>query len=241
MHASFRWCIGGGERTPEGRIRQFGRFFPRGRYVDSYGLTETCSGDTFMPEGREIEKIGSVGLPVPHAEISVRDEEGAELPRGAQGEICIRGPKVTPGYWRDAARTQAAFFGPWFRTGDVGTLDAEGYLTLTDRRKDMIISGGENIASLEIERVIQMLPEVSEVAVIGLPDAKWGERPFAVVVLHAGMSLGKDELIAHCGSHLARFKLPAGIVIRDGLPRNASGKVLKRQLKAEMLRTPARL
>lgn len=236
---SFRWCVGGGERTPEDRIHQFDKMFPNGRYIDSYGLTETCSGDTFMPRGREIEKIGSVGTAVPHVEISIRDELGDELGPNVEGEICISGPKVSLGYWRDHTRTQASFFGKWFRTGDVGLLDADGFLTITDRRKDMIISGGENIASSEIERVIQMLPQVSEAAVVGMPDEKWGERPLAVVVLKSGMALREDEFMAHCSAHLARFKLPARVEVREELPRNASGKVLKRQLRDELLRSRA--
>jgi fatty-acyl-CoA synthase len=233
--SSLRWCVGGGERTPEARIRDFAGLFPAGRYIDSYGLTETCSGDTFMPPGYEITKIGSVGTPVPHVAITIRDEAGAELPPDSEGEICIKGPKVTPGYWRDPDRTAASFVDGWLRTGDAGVMDREGFLTLTDRKKDMIISGGENIASSEIERVIYLLPSVSEAAVVGVPDVTWGERPVAVVVLREGMELSGAELDAHCLAHLARFKRPAALVIRQQLPRNASGKVLKRQLREEIV------
>ena len=173
------------------------------KVIDAYGLTESCSGDSFMEAGREIEKIGSVGRALAHVEIEIRDSAGALLPAGEAGEICLRGPKITQGYWRDENKTAASFHGDWFRTGDVGYLDAEGFLYLTDRVKDMIISGGENIASSEVERVVYQLPQVREAAIIGLPDEKWGERPVAVVALNAGHSLDYETLAKHCRAQLA--------------------------------------
>ncbi|MFO1108214.1 MAG: AMP-binding protein, partial [Bradyrhizobium sp.] len=137
-------------------------------------------------------------------------------------------------YWKDPEKTASAFFGDWFRTGDIGYLDADGFLYLTDRKKDMIISGGENIASSEVERVIYELPQVREVAVIGLPDARWGERPVAIVVLADGAELAMPDLANHCRAHLAGFKVPKQLILRDSLPRNPSGKVLKRVLRAEL-------
>lgn len=232
--SSLRWVIGGGERTPEARIRTFAAYFTNARYIDAYGLTETCGGDTFMEPGREIEKIGSTGRALAHVEIEIRDETGQNLPSGTPGEICLRGPKVTKGYWRDARKTAASFFGDWFRTGDVGHLDADGFLFLTDRKKDIIISGGENIASSEVERVIYELSQVREAAVIGVPDEKWGERPVAVICLQEGGALDLDTLMAHCRARLASFKVPKGLVLRDHLPRNPSGKVLKRVLREEL-------
>jgi acyl-CoA synthetase (AMP-forming)/AMP-acid ligase II len=231
--STFRWCIGGGERTPESRIRGFGSVFSNARYIDAYGLTESCSGDTLMEPGMEIAKIGSTGRATPHVEIEIRDDSGATLGARQEGEICLRGPKVTKGYWRDPEKTKASFFGDWFRTGDVGYLDEDGYLYLTDRKKDLIISGGENIASSEIERVIYLLPQVSEVAVIGAPDERWGERPVAFVVLKEGGALDFATLDAHCRQHLAGFKAPRQLHIRQSLPRNPSGKVLKRTLRQE--------
>jgi fatty-acyl-CoA synthase len=232
--SSLRWAIGGGERTPEGRIRSFSEYFTKGRYIDAYGLTETCSGDTLMEAGREIEKIGSTGRALAHVEIEIRDDEGRALPAGESGEICLRGPKITRGYWKDAARTEASFFGDWFRSGDVGHVDTDGFLFLTDRKKDLIISGGENISSSEVERVIYELPEVSEVAVVGVPDERWGERPIAFVVPVAGRSLNLAALTAHCRSKLAGFKVPKDLMLRDSLPRNPSGKILKRILREEI-------
>jgi len=236
--SSLKWVIGGGEKTPEARIRAFSDVFTQARYIDAYGLTETVGGDTFMEPGREIEKIGSTGRAIAHVEVEIRDDQGNRLPPGQDGEICLRGPKVTKGYWKDPAKTAAAFFGDWFRTGDVGHLDADGFLYLTDRKKDMIISGGENIASSEVERVIYELPAVREVAVVGLPDARWGEKPVAVVVLADNSALDLASLATHCRSRLAGFKVPRELVIRDSLPRNPSGKVLKRVLRAELEATP---
>lgn len=237
--SSFRWLIGGGERTPEQRIREFSGLFGVARYIDAYGLTESCSGDTLMEPGMEIAKIGSVGCAVAHVHIEIRDDGGRALGPGQAGEICLRGPKVTPGYWRDEAKTKASFFGDWFRTGDVGYLDHDGFLYLTDRKKDMIISGGENIASSEVERVVYELPQVSEAAVVGLPDEQWGERVVAVVVLKARSSLTQEELVGHCRNRLAGFKVPKQLIVRDALPRNPSGKVLKRVLREELARSVA--
>ena len=229
---TLKWCIGGGEKTPEHRIRQFTGKFKNARYIDAYGMTESVSGDTFMEAGREIEKIGSVGRPVPHLVVEIRDDAGHSVGVGVEGEICLRGPKITSGYWQDPEKTAAAFHTDGFlRTGDVGYLDADGFLFLTDRKKDMIISGGENIASSEVERVIFGLDGVEDVAVIARNDEKWGEIPVAVIVPKAGAVLTKDDLDQHCRAQLAGFKCPKDLVIIDSLPRNPSGKVLKRVLR----------
>lgn len=238
--SSFKWCIAGGERTPEKRIREFTRVFTHARFIDAFGLTETCSGDTLMEPGKEIEKIGSTGRALAHIEVTIRDDTGEMLPPGTEGEICLRGPKVTKGYWKDPAKTNNSFFADgWFRTGDIGYLDNDGFLFITDRKKDMIISGGENIASSEVERVIYQIPEVAECAVIGLPDRDWGERPAAVVVLRPGSQLTALEITSKCRENLAGFKVPKEIYLRDDLPRNPSGKVLKRVLRDEISRPRA--
>jgi fatty-acyl-CoA synthase len=236
---SIRWVVGGGERTPEARIRAFSELFTRARYIDAYGLTETCSGDTMMEAGREIEKIGSVGRPLAHVELEIRGDQGQRLATGETGEICLRGPKVTQGYWKDPEKTKASFFGDWFRSGDVGHLDAEGFLYLTDRKKDMILSGGENIASSEVERVVYELPQVADAAVIGVPDEQWGERPVAVVVLKPGGTLTLEALQDHCRRKLAGFKVPKELIVRTDLPRNPSGKILKRVLR-EVIAAPVK-
>jgi acyl-CoA synthetase (AMP-forming)/AMP-acid ligase II len=232
--SSFKWCIAGGEKTPENRIRDFTRLFTGARFIDGFGLTETCSGDTLMEAGKEIEKIGSTGRALAHVEITIRDDDGQVLPAATEGEICLRGPKVTKGYWRDPKKTEQSFYGDWFRSGDVGYLDEDGFLFITDRKKDMIISGGENIASSEIERVIYQMPEVAECAVIGIPDPKWGERPAAIVVVKPGQALSAEDVQSRCRAALASFKVPSRVFFRDTLPRNPSGKVLKRVLRDEI-------
>ena len=232
---SLRWCVGGGERTPESRIREFTELFTNARYIDAYGLTESFGGDTLMEAGMEIEKIGSTGRAIMHVEVEIRDDDGNSLPPGEDGEICLRGPKITAGYWRDEAKTEAAFHGRgWFRSGDVGHLDEDGFLFLTDRKKDMIISGGENIASSEVERVVYQMEAVLEAAIIGLPDNEWGERVAAVVVPKPGTKIDHATLDAHCRAHLAGFKSPKELHIVEELPRNPSGKVLKRVLRDQL-------
>lgn len=229
--SSLQWVIGGGERTPESRIRQFAKVFPTARYIDAYGLTESCSGDTLMPSGFEMDKIGSTGRALTHVAVSIRGDGGEALAANEEGEICLRGPKVTKGYWNDPEKTASAFFGSWFRTGDVGYLDEDGFLFLTDRKKDMIISGGENIASSEIERVMQSIPDILEVAIIGVPDTQWGERPVAIYVCEPDTVLTEEEIRTYCRANLASFKVPAKFVRMASLPRNASGKILKRELR----------
>ena len=234
--SSLKWWIGGGEKTPENRIHDFAGMFPTARYIDAYGLTESGSGDTLMEPGFEIKKIGSVGRSTPHVEVEIRDNSGSALAYNNEGEICLRGPKITKGYWKDLEKTKASFFGDWFRTGDLGYLDDDGFLYITDRKKDLIITGGENIASSEVEWVIYQLPQVSEAAVIGVPDERWGERPVAIVVLKDGQTLDYPELEAHCRAHLAKFKVPKELYLRDILPRNPSGKILKRDLRQSFLK-----
>jgi fatty-acyl-CoA synthase len=230
--SSLRWCLAGGERTPESRIRAFIDRFPQARYIDAYGMTETVSGDTMMEAGREIEKIGSVGRALAFVEVEIRDTDGTCLPPGAEGEICMRGPKVMSGYWRDPEKTAEAFFPDGFmRSGDVGYLDEEGFLYITDRQKDMIISGGENIASSEVERVIYNHPAIREAAVFARPHPRWGEVAVAAVVLAKGQTLTYQDLLEYCRSRLAGFKCPKDMVVLGQLPRNPSGKVLKRTLR----------
>ncbi|MBO0131927.1 AMP-binding protein [Agrobacterium burrii] len=229
---SLRWCIAGGERTPESRIRSFMERFPSARYIDAYGMTETCSGDTMMDPGRELDKIGSVGRPLRFIELDIRDDNGNRLAAGEDGEICMRGPKVMREYWRDPEATAAAFHADGFlRSGDVGRVDDEGFLFITDRQKDMIISGGENIASSEVERVIYQHPAVKEAAIFARPHPRWGEIAVAAVVLAPDGRLDFAQLSEHCQKSLAKFKCPKDLVFLPALPRNPSGKVLKRVLR----------
>ncbi|MGB3811638.1 MAG: AMP-binding protein [Shinella sp.] len=230
--SSLRWCIAGGERTPESRIRAFFDRFAKARYIDAYGMTETVSGDTLMEPGREFDKIGSVGRALRFVEIEIRGEDGERLPPHEEGEICMRGPKVMREYWRDPQKTAEAFFPDGFlRSGDVGYIDDDGFLFITDRQKDMIISGGENIASSEVERVIYEHPAVKEAAVYARPHARWGEVAVAAVVLAEGQVMTYQQLLDHCRAHLAGFKCPKDMIVLAQLPRNPSGKVLKRTLR----------
>jgi acyl-CoA synthetase (AMP-forming)/AMP-acid ligase II len=230
--SSFRWCIAGGEKTPIARIREFTGLFKQARFIDGYGLTESCSGDTLMERGMEMARIGSTGRALAHVEVAIR-EHGAVLPPRTEGEICLRGPKVTAGYWKDPQKTARSFEDGWFHTGDVGYLDEDGFLFITDRKKDMIISGGENIASSEVERVLFEFPGIAEVAVIGVPDPQWGERPVAIVVMQDGHAFDAKAMHEHCRRNLAGFKVPKDYYQRDLLPRNPSGKLLKRLLREE--------
>jgi len=229
--SSVRFIIDGGEKMPAPLIKEFKKKFPQAWFADAYGLTETVSGDTFLEKDKMLDKIGSIGKPCPHLQVRVVDDNGKDVPPNEMGEIILKGPKVFKGYWKDPKATAAAIKDGWFYTGDIGKLDEDGYLYILDRKKDIIISGGENIASPEVERVIYELPEVLEVAVVGIPDPKWLEVPKAYVVLKPGAKLSEEKIVEHCMKKLAKFKVPKEIEFIDQLPRNPSGKVLKRELR----------
>jgi acyl-CoA synthetase (AMP-forming)/AMP-acid ligase II len=229
---SLRVIMSGGEKMPEARLKQILDRLPDVWFADAYGLTETVSSDTFMPREHMRAKLGSVGKPLPHNRVRVGDERGADVPRGSIGEVLVRGPKVFAGYWRDPEATERAFVDGWFRTGDLGRLDEDGFLYIEDRKKDMIVSGGENVATPEIERVLYEHPDIVEVAVVGHPDDRWGEVPHAFVVLRAGATLTTADVAEFCRGRLAKFKIPAYTTSVDALPRTASGKVIKRELRA---------
>jgi fatty-acyl-CoA synthase len=231
--SSIRVVINGGEKMPIPLIERIQRVFPSAWFADAYGMTETVSGDTFLDRDSIITKLGSVGRPCLYLELDLWNEDGRSVPAGERGEIVMRGPKVFKGYWRDEEATAAAFTGGWFHTGDIGVRDQDGYLFIVDRLKDMIVSGGENIASSEIERVLYEHDAVLEAAVVGRPDARWGEVPVAFVALRQGAEATPDALIAHCQAQLARFKVPKEVTFVEALPRNPSGKVLKRELRAQ--------
>ncbi|HEX5095977.1 MAG TPA: long-chain fatty acid--CoA ligase, partial [Acidimicrobiia bacterium] len=231
--SSVRVIIAGGEKMPIPFIERLRKTFPSAWFADAYGLTETVSGDTFLDREHTITKLGSVGRVCQYLELDIWDEDGNSLPPDTPGEIVLRGPKVFKGYWRDPAATTKAFAGGWFHTGDIGVQDAEGYVYIVDRLKDMIVSGGENIASSEVERVLYEHDSVVEVAVVGRPDERWGEVPVAYVVRQDGATTTADELIEHCRTQLAKFKVPKDVTFIDALPRNPSGKVLKRELRSQ--------
>ncbi|HEY6787459.1 MAG TPA: long-chain fatty acid--CoA ligase [Trebonia sp.] len=233
--SSIRFITGGGEKMPLPLIERLLAAFPRARFADAYGLTETVSGDTFNDQAHTLTKIGSVGKPVLNLDLKIAGPDDAPVEAGQAGEILLRGPKVVSGYWNNPQATAAAFTPDgWFRTGDIGHLDKDGYLYIDDRKKDMIVSGGENVATTEVERVLYEHEAVLEVAVVGMPDPRWGEVPRAFVVLRPGQDtpdVTPEALIEHCRARLAGFKTPKEIVFLDVLPRNPSGKVLKRELR----------
>ncbi len=232
--SSVRVLIGGGEKMPIPFIDRIQTVFPAAWFADAYGLTETVSGDTFLDRASIRTKLGSVGKPCLYLDLDIWDEQGNPVATDETGEIVLRGPKVFAGYWRDPDATGTAFAGGWFHTGDIGRRDADGYVFIVDRLKDMILSGGENIASSEVERVLYQHEAVVETAVVGRRDEKWGEVPVAFVVVNPAMTTTPEELIEHCRPQLARFKVPKAVVFIDALPRNPSGKVLKRELRDQL-------
>lgn len=216
--------------APEVR-RRVKRMFPHVRTIDTFGMTELTNGACYMDAAHEESKLGACGAPFPGVHIRIVDEDFRPVPPGVPGEIIVRGDKVSPGYWRDEEANRRTRRDGWFRTGDVGRLDEDGYLWFVDRRTDLIKSGGENIASAEVERVIAEHPLVAEVAVIGVPDERWDEVPKAFVILREPAPEAAEEIRRHCLNNLARYKVPKYIEVVDALPRNDSGKVLKTKLR----------
>ncbi|SEE95816.1 fatty-acyl-CoA synthase [Rhizobiales bacterium GAS191] len=209
------------------------------RLIQVYGATETGPVSVYERFDLPRDRRDTTGLPGLSVEMRILDDAGHELGAGLPGEIALRGPGLFSGYWRNEEATQAAFRDNWFLSGDIGMVDADGYLYVRDRKKNVIISGGENIYPAEIERVILEFPGVSECAVIGVPDPRWQETPVALIVPRQGAVLALDRLEAHLAANLARFKLPRRILLRDTLPRNAMGKVQHFALKAELSEVPA--
>ncbi|MGC5255726.1 long-chain-fatty-acid--CoA ligase [Gordonia sp. DT218] len=229
--ASLRIITGGGEKMPEPLFEYISKVFPATWFADAYGLTETVSGDCVNDARHSRSKLGSVGRPMPHTQIRVVADDGTVAGANELGEIVIKGPKVTRGYWKDPETTSKSIRDGWFHTGDVGRIDADGYLFIEDRKKDMIVSGGENIATPEVERVLYENDDVIEAAVLGVPHPKWGEVPKAYVVLRQGSPLTAEALQDFVRARLAKYKVPAEVVFIDALPRTPSGKVLKRTLR----------
>ena len=214
------------------------RFVGRGVPVlQVYGSTETCPIAVYTRLGGDLSHEGSTGLPGLCCEAAVIDDAGNELPPQTPGEIVVRGPNVLCEYWRNEQATREALHGGWYHTGDIGLRDRDGYFWVHDRKKNLIISGGENIYPAEVERVLLEHPDVSECGVIGRPDPRWDEVPIAYVIRHKGSHVGTDELKAHIQSQLARFKVPREIVFVDDLPRTALGKVQHFMLKQLDART----
>ncbi|MBV8487762.1 MAG: long-chain fatty acid--CoA ligase, partial [Planctomycetaceae bacterium] len=224
-----RLVISGGAPCPPSI---FERFWDRGiPFKSGYGLTEAGPNTFWLPDQDVQRKAGSVGFPLFHIDVKIVDETGERCPPDQVGELLIRGPHVCAGYWNRREESEQMLKDGWLRTGDLARCDAEGYHYIVGRLKDIIISGGENIYPAEVETILGLHPDVSEIALIGVPDEKWGQTPLALVVPRPGHRPTLEDLQAGCAGRLARYKLPRKMVLLDALPRTAAGKIDKEQLK----------
>jgi long-chain acyl-CoA synthetase len=230
--AAVRLCFSGAAALPAEAIKQIETVFGA-TLIEGFGMTETSCVATINPL-RGKRKAGSVGPVLPGVQMKVISEEGEELPAGREhvGEFWIKGPNIMRGYYKKEAESAEVLKDGWFATGDLGYKDEDGYFFIVGRKKEMIIRGGFNIYPREIEDVLQKMEQVAEAAVVGVPDHLMGERVKAVVVLKPGSSLNEDEVKAYCNEHLAEYKVPRLVEFCDSLPRNSTGKILKRLLSA---------
>ncbi|HWK22117.1 MAG TPA: long-chain fatty acid--CoA ligase [Ureibacillus sp.] len=226
-----RMFVYGAAPMPYELVKRLKDTFPKVAVQNCYGQTENSPAATSLTDVDALTKIGSVGRPLPRTEIKLIDALGEEVPLGEVGEICVKGPQVMKGYLRNPEETSRTIQNGWLYSGDLGRFDEEGFLYIVDRKKDMIIRGGENIYPIEIEEVLYQLPQVLEAAVVGVPHEVYGEVPKAFVVTKEGVTLTAEEVLTYCASQLAKYKIPMEIQFIDELPRNASGKVLKHTLK----------
>ena len=199
--------------------------------IQGYGMTETSPSVLCLDRRHAARKIGSSGKPVLHTEVRVVDAEGNDVAQGEMGELWVRGPNVTPGYWNRPEANRGSFTDGWLHTGDAVRVDEEGFYYIVDRTKDMYISGGENVYPAEVESVLYQIPQLAEAAIIGVPDERWGEVGKAIVAVKPGQVLTEQQILDHCSENLARFKLPRYVEFVDALPRNATGKVHKPTLR----------
>ena len=228
-----RKALWGASQAPRSTLELLVSTFPSVGIVNAFGQTEMSSNTCFLKPTDAVRKMGSVGHPAVNVEARVVDDEMNDVPVGAVGEIVYRGPTVMKGYYKNPEATAEAFDGGWFHSGDLVSQDDEGFITVVDRKKDMIISGGENIYPAEVEAVMLQHPAVADATVVGVPHPKWIETPLAVVVLAEGQTVGEAELIEFVKARLASYKKPSGVEFVASLPRNAAGKVLRRELRGE--------
>ncbi|MDX6349207.1 MAG: fatty-acyl-CoA synthase, partial [Streptomyces sp.] len=227
--SSLRMLSCGGSPVPTPLIE---RYQARGlTFLQGYGMTEASPGVLFLDAGHAVSKAGSAGVPHFFSDVRVVRPDQTPVQVGEPGEILVRGPHVMPGYWGLPDETATVLADGWFHSGDAGRVDEDGYVTIVDRLKDMIISGGENVYPAEVEDVLLAHPDIVEVAVIGVPDDKWGEVGRAVVVAREGAELDPDEVLASLSGRLAKYKIPKSVVVVDALPRTASGKLLKARVR----------
>ena len=227
----------GAAPMPPSLINRLRKAFPRVSFFHGYGATEaagiisTLSVKDHYLEGAAAKRLGSVGKPAPYIALRVVDDQDREVEPGVVGEIVIRGPNVMQGYYKMPEETARVLRDDWYHTGDVGYRDEEDYIFLVDRMKDMIISGGENIYSIEVERAIDLHPAIRQCAVVGRPDETWGEVVHAVISLEPGQSVTEAELVAHCRQHIAGYKCPKSLSIWDALPLSGAGKLQKNEIR----------
>ena len=200
-------------------------------FLEGFGMTETSASTMLLDAEHAVSKLGTVGKPLMHVDAKVVDADEREVGPGQVGELVLRGPNLFKGYWGLPEATDEAWRGGWFHTGDLAKIDADGYFTLVDRKKDMVITGGENVYPIEVEQVIHRHPAVQDVAVIGVPDDRWGEAVVAVVVPTPGERVDAQDIISFTREHLAHFKCPKRVELVEELPRTATGKLLKRDLR----------
>lgn len=230
--SSLTKCYYGASIMPKEILKEILEKFPRAGVYNYYGQTELAPYHTILKAEDAMAKIGSAGMGGLHMESRIEDEEGREVTiENVTGEICGRGPHFMTMYFKDPDKTEAAIRGGWFHSGDLGILDQDRYITVVDRIKDMIKTGGENVASREVEEAVYLHPAVEEVAVVGLEHPHWVEAVMAVVVLKAGATTTEEEIMAHCKKHLSSFKAPKKIVFVEALPKTPTGKILKRQIR----------
>ncbi len=234
--SSLRNLLYGASPIPLDILKRCMALFPNAKFVQMYGATETSGTIVYLPpEDHDLAgtpRMAGCGKPFPEVELRIADAGGDALPTGTVGEVLVRSPLVMSGYHKLPEATASAFVeGGWYRTGDAGYLDADGYLYLYDRVKDMIVSGGENIYPVEVENALHEHPHVRDCAVIGVPDERWGEAVKAVIVREPGSDVGAAELIAFARERIAGYKAPKSVDFTDALPRNPSGKILKKELR----------
>lgn len=230
-------CTTGSSTLPDETKQRLLKLFPNARGVyDVYGCTEACPNITILKAKDSLRKAECVGPPLPFLEVRIVDDKDRDLPRGEVGELICQGPNVMKGYYKDPKATRETLRRGWLHTGDLARMDEEGFIYIVDRKKDMIVSGGENIYPREIEEVLYHHPKIQEASVIGVPDKVWGESVKAMVVLKKGETMKEEEVIEYCKNHLASYKKPRSVEFAEDLPRNPSGKVLKTVLREKYLK-----
>ncbi len=228
--SQWRWCLSGAAPVPESLIEACANIGIEVHQI--YGLTETCGPACLIDAENALARIGSTGKAFFHTDVKIVDGNGDECPPNTPGEVIVRGDHVMREYWNRPEATAETIVDGWLHTGDVARMDAEGFVYIEDRIKDMIISGGENVYPAEIEKILQTHDGISEAAVIGQPSDTWGESPFAIVV-RADDSLSEADVLGFCNGRMARFKQPKGVAFVAEVPRNPSGKILKRILRKQ--------